>query len=48
MFALYDSFEESTRMTSTLNAAAYAACKLDMPSKGNLLWMSSHNTIAKL
>lgn len=32
----------------TLKAAAYAACKFDMPSNGNLLWMSSHKTIAKL
>ena len=32
----------------TLKAAAYAACKFDMPSNGNLLCTSSHKTIAKL
>ena len=33
---------------STLKAAAYAACKLDIPSNGIRLVNSSHNTIPKL
>lgn len=32
----------------TLKAAAYAACRFDMPSKGNLFRIISQNTIPKL
>ena len=39
---------EKIATSSTLKAAAYAACKLDIPSNGIRFVNSSHKTIPKL